>query len=419
MDPNRINIYHTYKKKMLSPPGNPMSRYSTTSKASPGVKMNGRHHIMVKRVLGKFEEGIPGRLATPGVFAAKFLPGAVRAGTGSRGVVFKVPVTAERHRQLKTMFGGLRNVVGGMNGIRVGDTVAVKIAGIVEGAGWWHPAYANRMIQRSAAQTNERRKAIVATLAKQEKSAVWMKFVTESTRESIAHEFLMKRNSVHLKSDRTGSSMSLNPTNIVPEFYFGGSNNSYGIYVSVTEFLECREITGKTHVPGVAVQAEKALLTLCTFGIAHADAHTGNIVVDSSGRVKVIDFGMSIILPEDLKQVVRKKMRAVYDKFSMDKVWPSALANDIWYNAVDGVGRYVDTVMAARGFPWYHPNGKQIRGLAMNVGNTHGMNQAREAVWGVGKRYAGNSANSVNSGNSANSNLENGEIARTPKRKRR
>ena len=392
---------------MLSPPGNPRNRYSTMSKVVPGVKLNARHHNMVKRVLGKFEEGIPGRLATPVIFAAKFLPGAVRAGTGSRGVVFKVTVTAERHRQLKTMFGGLRNVVGGMDGIRVGDTVAVKVAGLTGGVGWWNPVYANRMVPRSTVQTNERRKVIVATLAKQEKSSVWMKFVTESTRESIAHEFLMRRNSVHLKSDRTGSRVSLNPAYIVPEFFFGGSNNSYGIYVSVTEFLECEEITGKTHVPNLAVQAEKALLTLCTFGIAHADSHTGNIVVDSSGRVKILDFGMSIILPEDLKQVVRKKMKAVYDRFSRDRVWPSALANDIWYNPVDGVGRYVDTVMSGREYPWYHPNGKRIRGLAMNVGNAHGMDQAREAVWGVGKRYA------------ENSNLENGEIARSPKRKRR
>ena len=100
-------------------------------------------------------------------------------------------------------------------------------------------------------------------------------------------------------------------------------------------------------------------------------------------------------------------MKAVYDRFSRDRVWPSALANDIWYNPVDGVGRYVDTVMSGREYPWYHPNGKRIRGLAMNVGNAHGMDQAREAVWGVGKRYA------------ENSNLENGEIARSPKRKRR
>lgn len=53
---------------------------------------------------------------------------------------------------------------------------------------------------------------------------------------------------------------------------------------------------------------ERAVLSIWGAGVVHADLHKGNIVVDSSSSVKIIDFGFAVILPAKLRGKVRQRL---------------------------------------------------------------------------------------------------------------
>ena len=66
-----------------------------------------------------------------------------------------------------------------------------------------------------------------------------------------------------------------------------------GIAVVVMEFVERRTIARKSNGPlsiGVAWHLASALRAIHRAGVAHGDVRASNVMVDSAGRVKLVDF---------------------------------------------------------------------------------------------------------------------------------
>lgn len=88
---------------------------------------------------------------------------------------------------------------------------------------------------------------------------------------------------------------------VIPKFYGAGVVSARS-YVLITEFITGQSM-GKLNPDSKTFRTfERALMSLWSAGVVHADLHMGNIIVTPSKQVKIIDFGFAVILPSGLRQ---------------------------------------------------------------------------------------------------------------------
>jgi hypothetical protein len=130
----------------------------------------------------------------------------------------------------------------------------------------------------------------------------------------------------------------------------------------------------------IFVRIEKAIASMWMAGIAHADFHSANVLITSKGAVKIIDFGMSVMLPADRRAKVQSILRHVPQV-------GGTLANAAWY-ARNTMDNYVETVITKRynRLPFYNPDGKSLRHLYNQVPTAERskIKALRQAIWGCG-----------------------------------
>ena len=215
-----------------------------------------------------------------------------------------------------------------------------------------------------------------------EKGAKWDHYVRQSVHESGVHKYLA--------SPATCTKLHCGAVactaEFVPQFYAAGADTRHGVYVTVMELI--RGTTLKNYIRnnnnklGAAtfVRIEKAIASMWMAGIAHADFHSANVLITSKGAVKVIDFGMSVMLPGDRRAKVQSILRHVPQV-------GGTLANAAWY-ARNTMDNYVETVITKRynRLPFYNPDGKSLRHLYNQVPTAEcgKIKALRQAIWGCG-----------------------------------
>jgi hypothetical protein len=88
----------------------------------------------------------------------------------------------------------------------------------------------------------------------------------------------------------------------VPKYHTGGYSPKMDATLTVMELVDGRQVAATRELSARAfADLEKAFVSLWARRILHADAHSGNAFVKKDGRVALIDFGASIVLPESLR----------------------------------------------------------------------------------------------------------------------
>jgi serine/threonine protein kinase len=215
-----------------------------------------------------------------------------------------------------------------------------------------------------------------------EKGAKWDHYVRQSVHESGVHKYLA--------SPATCTKLHCGAVactaEFVPQFYAAGADTRHGVYVTVMELIRGttlkKYIRNNNNKLGAAtfVRIEKAIASMWMAGIAHADFHSANVLITSKGAVKVIDFGMSVMLPGDRRAKVQSILRHVPQV-------GGTLANAAWY-ARNTMDNYVETVITKRynRLPFYNPDGKSLRHLYNQVPTAERgkIKALRQAIWGCG-----------------------------------
>jgi serine/threonine protein kinase len=131
--------------------------------------------------------------------------------------------------------------------------------------------------------------------------------------------------------------------------------------------------------PEVAAAAEKELLALHAYGIAHADTHAGNFIVSPTmKKVTLIDFGMARVLPEYHMLKMREAIQsAVASLFGPAGEWPTNNINRLWYANEKSAMPYLVGIHRKLNYSFFNPDGKFLR---------------LENTWIRGKRQAAGSA---------------------------
>lgn len=177
------------------------------------------------------------------------------------------------------------------------------------------------------------------------------RFVDASAREAGVHKHLSK------KCARTSCGTVCAP---VPEFYFAGMGAD-GAYYTVMGMAEGKSLYDAMRAAGgldarLYVAVERAIAGLWMAGVLHSDFHGDNAMVAPGGAVKVIDFGFGVLMPDSLRNRVRK---AVAEKVRRG----AACLGEVWDD--HGLTAYANRVQHTRdaGVEWYNPEGKALKDL--------------------------------------------------------
>ena len=224
------------------------------------------------------------------------------------------------------------------------------------------------------------------------KHHVWDEFLHVSALDAANHAYLMTApvNTVSVvdltnNSEQRETDLRFDPRDVVPTFYFAGSLRPYGAYIIVMDFVMGKPIKSREKMtPLMTASLEKALLTLAAAGMDHGDAHLGNFFYHQSTGVKIIDFGMSAILPKRFRSHATTAAIDAVTSLCASGKWPRDVVNAVWSNARHGITRYMNTYMHSKysnKFEWYNPTGKLLRFVLARF-SKDSMNSARRIVWG-------------------------------------
>lgn len=229
-------------------------------------------------------------------------------------------------------------------------------------------------------QPKERQITLIDAFVQEFKRKTWKAFLQKSALDATNHEYLMKSKPIEMKCLHDGE-LTLRARDVIPELYFAGSDIVHGVYV-VAMSAESGAIKPLENFTSKNVaMLERALLTLAGAGIEHGDLHIKNIFVFDD-TVKIIDFGMSAILPERFQKKARETVEGALKHLLVTKSWPEEVTNSIWYGT-DGTMHYLNSYMAEKhgaNFDWYNPSGKLLK-LAKALSNKRALDSARYKLW--------------------------------------
>lgn len=89
---------------------------------------------------------------------------------------------------------------------------------------------------------------------------------------------------------------------VSPRLYVSGYSKRYAAQITIMEGIDGRPMARANAISAKQFLALEAnVIRLWVAGVVHADLHTNNIIIDSSGNPRIIDYGRAIVLPENLR----------------------------------------------------------------------------------------------------------------------
>lgn len=126
--------------------------------------------------------------------------------------------------------------------------------------------------------------------------------------DDLAVKIQVVRNATELsnleRESRVHQHVSRFAKSVAPTFYFAGFSSSNWTYVTITSLVKggslCPIAERRLTAAGFR-KIERAVMNLWGVGVLHGDLHCNNIMVDSKGEVKIIDFGRAVVIPKDMR----------------------------------------------------------------------------------------------------------------------
>lgn len=180
---------------------------------------------------------------------------------------------------------------------------------------------------------------------------------------------------------RLGSEYETCVSDFIPPLYAGGR-----VQFGRTPYF----MTIMGHVPGAHPHSgpltqemylgiEKAACSMWVNGVLHSDLHTGNILWDARRRRPyIIDFGLGVLVPDQLKREIRKQVRGAINA-GVRSLGEIFRPDSDWF--VDGLIKHVDGIMMHRRYKKYHSNMSSMLFMYSRTKNTAGMGSARRKLW--------------------------------------
>jgi serine/threonine protein kinase len=340
-----INAPQNYGRlsKPLSP--NSYERYGPIIAAvDKKVKVDGTFYIApnTERAAlwnANIPSSVPSRARTPKKYMEHIfgpLEQFQRPQSGTYGAVYKVPVTDARVDVLSSLVQRLTSrVVHAMP--QPGNVIAVKI-GI--------PLVLNPDMEE------------------------FQELVQDGVHEARVHRAVVR-----------GQWMGMTGASIVPPFYFSGYDPEYGVFIHITGFVTGQTLFHRLNQRSLSAQiaanVEAAILLFWCLGFVHADMHTGNIMVQDDGSVRLIDFGRTQPITSELTTRTRGVVLSALHGLRFGNAWPASTIMEAW--------RALSEFTNARAnWNLWSPNGRALVAIlrrATDDGASRNLPAARRLAW--------------------------------------
>lgn len=169
---------------------------------------------------------------------------------------------------------------------------------------------------------------------------------------SVAIKFQIVRDDVDLRSCiletqiqailMTGRSSNNIPgsSQYIPKLYGAWYDPNYRLYVSVMQIAQGKpleDILKRRKLSRAELtEVTKAFVALWRRGVFHSDAHSGNVMIDTTpnGRPKVtiIDFGQSVFLPPELRPTSMLNASNANRQLAIENYVARLKVNQSWFN---------------------------------------------------------------------------------------
>lgn len=150
------------------------------------------------------------------------------------------------------------------------------------------------------------KKQLLVKVSVQGKSTSSKQFIHENMMENAAHVHLLRAQPTTVKCD-AGPSLKLHAAPFIPKFHVCAILTGYTRLVCLTVMelvgnaLPLRGLESQL-TPSTYWEFVKALCSLYAAGVDHSDLHFHNVLLDSQGRIKIIDFGFAVKVPDDIRK---------------------------------------------------------------------------------------------------------------------
>lgn len=137
-------------------------------------------------------------------------------------------------------------------------------------------------------------------------------------------------------------------------------------------------------VPSTAMylEMERAAAALWMNGIVHADMHKGNMLYDGE-KVTIIDFGFAVVLPDTLREKIRKRIAHVVVKTGIRSL--GEIFEQSSEHGIANLQNHVNRVQHGRGASWYNPDMSAMLRMYSRLprDERETVPTKRRAIWGV------------------------------------